>query len=75
MTQRPDDDAARLTELGRGLAAPDLDPARAARIAWSARQDFGRRPSLVRFVEPVVIAALVASYLVWAIVRMLEAWR
>jgi len=69
-----DDDAAKLTELGRELAGIDLDAASAARIAHRARRDVGRGPSLVRFIEPAIATALVTSYLVWAIARVFEAF-
>jgi hypothetical protein len=70
-----DDDAAKLGELGRELPRIDLDAPSAARIARHARQRVGRGPSLVRLIEPVIATALVTSYLVWAIARVLEAFR
>ena len=70
-----DDDAAKLTELGRELPAIDLDAASAARIARSARLSVGRRPSLLRLIEPAIAAVLVTSYLVWAIAQVFEALR
>lgn len=70
-----DDDAAKLSELGRELPAIDLDAASGARIAGNARLSVGRRPSLVRLIEPAIAAVLVTSYLVWAIARVLEALR
>jgi hypothetical protein len=70
-----DDDAAKLTELGRELPAIDLDAASAARIARSARLSVGRRPSLLRLIEPAIAAMLVTSYLVWAIAQVFEALR
>ena len=70
-----DDDAAKLTELGRELPAIDLDAASAARIAHSARLSVGRRPSLLRLIEPAIAAALVISYLAWAIAQVFEALR
>ena len=69
-----DDDAEKLTELGRELGGIDLDAASAARIARRARQDVGRGPSLVRFIEPAIAAVLVTSYLVWAIAKVFEAF-
>ena len=70
-----DDDATKLTQLGRELPAIDLDAASAARIARRARIGVGHRPSLVRLIEPAIAAALVASYLAWAIARVFEALR
>jgi hypothetical protein len=69
------DDEAKLTELGRELGGIDLDAASAARIARRARQDVGRGPSLLRFLEPAITAVLVTSYLVWAIAKVFEAFR
>jgi hypothetical protein len=69
------DDAEQLSALARQLAMPDLDADRASRIAWSARQDVGRGLSPWRFVEPVVAAALVTSYFIWALLRVYAAWR
>jgi hypothetical protein len=68
-----EDDEAKLTELGRALPAIDLDATSAARIARRARLDVGRRPSLMRFVEPAIAAVFATSYLVWAIAKVLEA--
>jgi len=70
-----DDDAAKLTELGRALPGIDLDASSAARIAQRARWNIGRGPSLMRFVEPAIAAVLAASYLVWAIAKVFEALR
>jgi hypothetical protein len=66
------DDAARLGELARRLATPDLDGARAAAIADRARRAVGHA-GLWRFVEPVIIGALTSSYFVWAIARVYDA--
>jgi len=59
-----DDDAEKLTELGRELGGIDLDAASAARIGRRARQDVDRGSSLLRFIEPAIAAVLVTSYLV-----------
>jgi hypothetical protein len=69
MTAPRDDDAAKLAELARELPTIDLDPVSAARIARRARQGAG----LARYVEPVLAAAFVTSYLAWAISKVLEA--
>ena len=68
-----EDDAARLGELGQGLAPIDVDTESAERIARHARNSVGRGPSLARFVEPVLATTFAISYLAWAIVRVLEA--
>jgi hypothetical protein len=70
-----DDDFAKLSQLGRELPAIDLDATSAARIARHARHSVGHGPSLLRFVEPAIAAVLVTSYLVWAIAKVLEAFR
>lgn len=68
-----EDDVAKLAELGRELPAIDLDRATAERIARRARDDVGRGPSPARFVEPAIAAILTASYLTWAVIKVLEA--
>jgi len=70
-----EDDAARLGELGQGLAPIDLPAENAERIARRARNSVGRGPSLSRFVEPALATAFAISYLAWAIARVLEALR
>ncbi|MBC7974037.1 MAG: hypothetical protein H7138_03560 [Myxococcales bacterium] len=69
MTDPRDDDAVKLAELARELPTIDLDPASAARVVRVARQGAG----LMRYVEPVLAAAFVTSYLAWAISKVLEA--
>ena len=66
-----DDDLAALAQL----PAPDLDADRAARIAWSARQDLGRGPSPWRLVEPLLAAALTISYFIWALLSVYSVYR
>ena len=70
-----EDDARRLTEISRELPAIDLDATTAERIARRARGNVGRRPSPARFVEPALWAILVAAYLIWAVIKVLEALR
>jgi hypothetical protein len=70
-----EDDAARLGELGQGLAAIDLPTESAERIVRHARSNVGRGRSLARFVEPTIAIAFAISYLAWAIARVLEALR
>ena len=67
------DDAAKLTEISRELPALDLDTTTAERIALRARADVGRGPSPLRFVEPALAAVLAAGYLIWAVLKALEA--
>jgi hypothetical protein len=73
MTDPDHADAARLTEISRELPALDLDTTTAERIARRARDQVGRAPSPLRLVEPVLAALLVAVYLVWAVMKVLEA--
>ena len=68
-----DDDAAKLAEISRELPANDLDSISAERIAMRARQDVGRGPSPRRFLEPAIATVLVGSYLVWAVLKIVEA--
>ncbi|TMQ04337.1 MAG: hypothetical protein E6J90_33595 [Deltaproteobacteria bacterium] len=67
------DDAAELTEISRELPALDLDATTTERIAHRARDQVGRRPSPLRFVEPAIAALLVTGYLIWAVLKALEA--
>jgi len=68
-----EDDVAKLAEISRELPAIDLDAISAGRIAMRVRQDVGRGPSPRRFVEPVLASALIGSYLVWAVLKIVEA--
>ena len=68
-----EDDVARLAEISRELPALDLDSISAARIAMRVRPNVGRGPSPRRFIEPVLAGALVGSYLVWAVLKIVEA--
>ena len=68
-----EDDVAKLAEISRELPEIDVDSISAQRIAMRVRQDVGRGPSARRFIEPVVATALVGSYLVWAILKIVEA--
>lgn len=65
-------DAKRLAELGKELPAIDLDGATAQRIAQRARLSVGRRPSPTRLVEPVVVALLAVSILVWTAYKLYQ---
>lgn len=70
-----EDDVQRLGELSRELPAIELDTTTAERIARRARDDVGKGPSPRRFVEPAVVSLIVLGYLVWVIVKILEALR
>ena len=72
MTDDPDTDAARLSELSRELPPLDLDATTAERIALRARADIGKRPSRVRLVLPILTMLVVAAYTVWAIAKLIE---
>ena len=68
-----DDDLQRLAEISRELPAIDLDATSAERIARRARDDVGKGASPRRFLEPAIATLVVGSYLVWAIIKVLEA--
>jgi hypothetical protein len=70
-----EDDVQRLGELSRELPAIDVDTITAERIARRARDDVGKGPSPRRLVEPAVVSLIVLGYLVWVIVKILEALR
>ena len=70
-----EDDVQRLGELSRELPAIDLDATTAERIARRARDDVGKGPSARRYVEPTLSMLIVLGYLVWVIVKVLEALR
>ncbi len=63
-----------LQKLARGLATPDLDAGRAARIAEVARRDVGHRPKR-RVIEALVVGSFVSLTLVWALFKVLEVLR
>ena len=62
-----DDDRDPLSELSGKLAALDVDPARASQIAADGRADLARGPRRRRWIEPALVALLVASFLAWAL--------
>jgi hypothetical protein len=68
-----EEDVKGLGELSRELPAIDLDATTAERIARRARDDVGKGPSPRRFVEPALAALIVLGYLVWVIIKVLEA--
>lgn len=70
-----DDDALRIAELGRELPSVDLDRSTAEQIARRIRPDVGHGPPLSRVVEPVLAAIVVIAYLVWLVIKLLEALR
>lgn len=63
-----------LAEL-RELPPIDLDRETADRIAARARGEIGRGESPLRFVEPVLVAAMSSSFLVWAALKIAEVFR
>ncbi len=67
-----DKDAAGLADAARQLPAIDLDATTAERMAHRVRQDLGRRPSPKRFVEPIVVAIVAASAIVWAVYEVVQ---
>jgi len=73
MTSGPDDDVATLAAISRELAAIDVDAPSAERIARRAREDVGRGPPPTRWIEPMIAAVITGSYLVWGVIKVLEA--
>lgn len=63
-----------LAEL-RELPAIDVDRERAERMAALLRREIGRGDSPLRFLEPVLVAALSSSFLVWAALKIVEVFR
>jgi hypothetical protein len=70
-----DDDAKRLAELGHELTSIDVDATSAERISYQARTNLGRAPSPLRYGEPVLVAIFTTSFLVWALMKVIEVFR
>ena len=68
-----EDDVSKLAEISRELPPIDVDSISAERIAMRARADVGRGRSPRRLIEPALATVLVASYLVWAVLKIVEA--
>jgi hypothetical protein len=66
-TSNGDDDLGELSGKLAALATPDIDPARAEAIAAAGRRDVRRGKPRGRFVEPVIVIALVVTFLAWAL--------
>lgn len=67
-----DDDAKKLAEISRELPPIDIDAAAAQRISQRARASVGRGRSPARFIEPVLVALLLLSVIVWTIIKLIE---
>jgi hypothetical protein len=72
MTDDPDTDAARLSEISRELPPLDLDATTAERIALKARANVGKRPPRTRLVLPILAMLVVAAYTAWAIAKLID---
>ena len=73
MTKSSDrSDAEDLAQLARGLATPELDGAKAARIAEVARRDVGHGPPRRRWIEALLVGAVIAATLGWAVLKLVE---
>jgi hypothetical protein len=70
-----DQDEKQLIEISQQLTAIDLDDASSHRIAQRARLDIGRGPSPRRWIEPILVAVFAASFLLWALYKVLEVYR
>ena len=66
------DDAGKLGELSQRLTTIDIDAARAEQMAFQARGTLGRGPSLMRFAEPILVTIFTTSFLVWALMKVIE---
>jgi len=64
-----------LAQLGPRLASVDLDRDTADRIRRLGRDGVVYGPSLARFVLPLVTTVVTTSYLVWAVLKVIEAYR
>jgi hypothetical protein len=70
-----EEDVERLAELRHALTAIDVDPDSAERIRRRGRVDVVRGPSLRRFVLPAVATVVTASYLIWAVLKLIDVYR
>ena len=70
-----DDDAQKLAEISQTLRAIDVDAARAEQIAFRARDRLGHGPSIFRFGEPILVVVFTMSFLVWALMKVLDVFR
>jgi hypothetical protein len=64
-----------LAELGPRLASVDLDGDTADRIRRLGRDGVVYGPPLARFVLPVATTVLTTSYLVWAVLKIIDVFR
>lgn len=65
-------DAKRLAELSKDLPSIDLDGEAAQRIAQRARLSVGRGLSSRRLVEPLLVALVAVSIVVWTAYKLYE---
>ena len=72
MSAAEEDDTKQLAELGRGLAAIDVDATTGEQIARRARNDVGRGPPLRRWVLPIAAIAVSLGYLTWTLLKVFE---
>jgi hypothetical protein len=54
------------------LPTVDVDDSISQQITRRARVDLVRGPSRARFVLPIVAGTIVAGYLIWTIVKLIE---
>jgi len=64
-----------LAELGPRLAPVELDGDAAERIRRLGRDGVVYGPPLARFVLPVATTIVTSSYLVWAALKIIDAFR
>ena len=65
------DDAGKLAELGKDLAAADVDATTAEMIA-RVRDQVGRGPSPRRLVLPIAAAIAITAYFAWTVLKLIE---
>lgn len=69
------DDGPELQAMIKDLPAVDLDPSSADRIAARARRDVGHGPPRSRLILPILVGALAAITILWALYKAYEALR
>jgi hypothetical protein len=61
-----------MTDQLPNLPTVDVDEARAELIARRARAAIGKRRSLLRFVEPGVVALVTLAFSGWIVMKLIE---
>ncbi len=69
-----DEDEKKVAEISQQLTALDVDSTSAQRIALAARNDLGRRRPR-KWIEAIAVAVFTGGFLVWAVIKVLAAYR